>query len=167
MLRTKLHAQDARGDLGSLAPVALVERLDVQALQRELVDRPFQQVGRERSPEAGTIIDRLQAEHRNGPENLRDLREKLVSTAAGGENNTAFTAALRNYTQGLKSHVRSEEKDAMPLAREVLTADDWAEIDRAFLDNEDPLFGAKAKAGCPVSKLLKAEITLDAQLLTA
>jgi len=101
---------------------------------------------RERSPEAGTIIDRLQAEHRNGPENLRDLREKLVSTAAGGENNTAFTAALRNYTQGLKSHVRSEEKDAMPLAREVLTADDWAEIDRAFLDNEDPLFGAKAKA---------------------
>ena len=67
-------------------------------------------------------------------------------TAAGGENNAAFTAALRNYTQGMKSHVRSEEKDAMPLAREVLTAADWAEIDRAFLDNEDPLFGGKAKA---------------------
>jgi branched-chain amino acid transport system ATP-binding protein len=101
---------------------------------------------RVRSPEAGAIIDRLQAEHRNGPENLRDLREKLASTAAGGENNAAFTAALRNYTQGLKSHVRSEEKDAMPLAREVLTAEDWAEIDRAFLDNEDPLFGGKARA---------------------
>ena len=92
------------------------------------------------------VLDRLQAEHRNGPENLRDLRVKLASTAAGGENNAAFTAALRNYTQGMKSHVRSEEKDAMPLAREVLTADDWAEIDRAFLDNEDPLFGGKAKA---------------------
>ena len=101
---------------------------------------------RQRSPEAGAILDRLQAEHRNGPENLRDLRVKLASTAAGGENNAAFTAALRNYTQGMKSHVRSEEKDAMPLAREVLTADDWAEIDRAFLDNEDPLFGGKAKA---------------------
>jgi len=101
---------------------------------------------RERSPEAGAILDRLQAEHRNGPENLRDLRAKLASTAAGGENNAAFTAALRNYTQGMRSHVRSEEKDAMPLAREVLTAADWAEIDRAFLDNDDPLFGAKARA---------------------
>ena len=28
----------------------------------------------------------------------------------------------------------------------MLTADDWAEIDRAFLDNEDPVFGDKANA---------------------
>ncbi|MBF1165067.1 MAG: ATP-binding cassette domain-containing protein [Dechloromonas agitata] len=101
---------------------------------------------RERSTEAGVILDRLQAEHRNGPEVLRDLRAKLASTAGGGEGNAAFTAALRNYTGAIKSHIRSEEKDAMPLAREVLTADDWAEIDLAFLDNDDPLFGGKAKA---------------------
>ena len=99
-----------------------------------------------RSSEAAAILDRLQAEHRNGPEILTELRAKLASTAAGGENNPAFTAALRNYTQGIKSHIRSEEKDAMPLAREVLTTEDWAEIDRAFLDNEDPLFGEKSKA---------------------
>src|SRR5574343_1967372 len=99
-----------------------------------------------RAPEAAAIIDRLQVEHRNGPELLRDLRAKLAATAGGGESNAAFTAALRNYTQGIKGHIRSEEKDAMPLAREVLTADDWAEIDKAFLDNDDPLFGSKAKA---------------------
>ncbi len=34
----------------------------------------------------------------------------------------------------------------MPLAREALTADDWADIDKAFLDNDDPLFGSKARA---------------------
>jgi len=101
---------------------------------------------RERSPDAAAVLDRLQVEHRNGPENLRDLRAKLGSTAAGGENNAVFTAALRNYTQAIKNHIRSEEKDAMPLAREVLTAADWAEIDRAFLDNEDPLFGEKTRA---------------------
>ena len=101
---------------------------------------------RARSTEAAVILDRLQAEHRNGPENLRDLRAKLASTAGGGENNAAFTTVLRTYTQGLKSHIRSEEKDALPLAREVLNAEDWASIDRAFLDNEDPLFGGKAKA---------------------
>jgi branched-chain amino acid transport system ATP-binding protein len=101
---------------------------------------------RARSPEAGAILDRLQAEHRNGPEVLKELRAKLALTASGGENNAAFTSALRTYTQSLKNHIRTEEKDAMPLAREVLTAADWAEIDRAFLDNEDPLFGGKAKA---------------------
>ncbi len=101
---------------------------------------------RERSAEAATVLDRLQAEHKNGPELLRDLRAKLGAAAGGGESNAAFTAALRNYTQGIKGHIRSEEKDAMPLAREALTADDWAEIDKAFLDNDDPLFGGKARA---------------------
>jgi branched-chain amino acid transport system ATP-binding protein len=34
----------------------------------------------------------------------------------------------------------------MPLARKTLNPDDWAEIDRAFLDNNDPLFGERSKA---------------------
>ena len=101
---------------------------------------------RARSPEAAAVLDRLQAEHRNGPEILKSLREKLVATAAGTLGNADFAAALRIYTQGLKSHIGTEEKEAMPLARELLSAEDWAGIDRAFLDSEDPLFGEKAKA---------------------
>ncbi|WP_338033175.1 ATP-binding cassette domain-containing protein, partial [Dechloromonas hankyongensis] len=101
---------------------------------------------RARSTEAANLIDRLQAEHQNGPENLKDLRTKLAQAAGGGEANAAFTSALRNYTTAIKAHIRSEEKDALPLAREHLNADDWAEIDKAFLDNDDPLFGGKAKA---------------------
>jgi branched-chain amino acid transport system ATP-binding protein len=101
---------------------------------------------RARSPEAAAVLDRLQAEHRNGPEILKSLRVKLAATAAGSLGNADFAAALRIYTQSLKSHISTEEKDAMPLARELLSADDWAGIDRAFLDSEDPLFGEKAKA---------------------
>lgn len=101
---------------------------------------------RARSEEAGAILDRLQAEHRNGPEILKSLRQQLAETAAGKLGNAEFAAALRTYTQSLKSHIRTEEKDAMPLAREVLTADDWADIDRAFLDSDDPMFGEKANA---------------------
>ncbi|KAB2922096.1 MAG: ATP-binding cassette domain-containing protein [Dechloromonas sp.] len=101
---------------------------------------------RARSPEAAAVLDRLQAEHRNGPEILKALRVKLAATAAGTLGNAEFAAALRIYTQSLKSHIGTEEKDAMPLARELLSADDWADIDRAFLDSEDPLFGEKAKA---------------------
>ncbi len=99
---------------------------------------------RARSAEAAAVLDRLQAEHRNGPEVLRSLRKQLAETAEGKLNNAAFSAALRTYTQSLKNHIRTEEKDAMPLAREVLLAEDWAAIDKAFLDNEDPLFGETA-----------------------
>ncbi len=109
-------------------------------------DDYFFPVLRQRSEAAAVILDRLQAEHRNGPENLKNLRAKLALTATNGETNPAFVAALRTYTQDLKSHIRTEEKDAMPLAREVFSAADWTEIDRAFLDNDDPLFGEQAKA---------------------
>src|SRR6185369_9533886 len=101
---------------------------------------------RARSAEAAAVLDRLQAEHRNGPEILKSLRLQLADTVAGRMGHAAFATALRTYTQSLKNHISSEEKDAMPLAREVLSAEDWARIDRAFLDSEDPLFGEKAKA---------------------
>jgi branched-chain amino acid transport system ATP-binding protein len=101
---------------------------------------------RQRSPEAAAVIDRLQVEHRNGPEVLKSLREQLAASAAGALANPEFAQALRIYTQSLKAHIRTEEKDVMPLAREVLTAEDWSGIDRAFLDNTDPLFGDQAAA---------------------
>jgi len=101
---------------------------------------------RRRSPEAEAVIARLQAEHRNGPEVLASLRDQLAASARGELPNAQFTAALRTYTAALKSHIRTEEKDALPLARQVLTAEDWAGIDAAFLDNTDPLFGAEARA---------------------
>ncbi|MGE5769998.1 MAG: ATP-binding cassette domain-containing protein [Betaproteobacteria bacterium] len=101
---------------------------------------------RRRSAEAAAVLDRLQAEHRNGPEVLKSLRAQLAATMGGTSGKAEFAAALRTYTQSLKAHIRTEEKDAMPLAREVLTVEDWADIDEAFLDNDDPLFGESAKA---------------------
>ena len=101
---------------------------------------------RQRSPAAAAVLDRLQAEHRNGPEVLKSLRGQLVAALAGGQAIQDFLAALRIYTQSLKAHIRTEEKDAMPLARQVLSAEDWVAIDRAFQDNQDPVFGERARA---------------------
>ena len=101
---------------------------------------------RQRNEAAGPILDRLQAEHRNGPEVLKSLRGQLADAAAGKLGAAEFASALRTYTQSLKNHIRTEEKDAMPMARESFSAADWEPIDRAFLDNDDPLFGERAKA---------------------
>ena len=101
---------------------------------------------RARSDKANTIIERLEAEHRNAPLNLKFLRQQLAEHAERGLGNSEFTESLRNYTQALRSHIRTEEKDLMPMAKDVLTEADWLEIDTAFLDNKDPLFGEEAKA---------------------
>ena len=42
--------------------------------------------------------------------------------------------------------MRAEEDKLIPLAREHLTAEDWKEIDAAFVGHSDPLFGANAEA---------------------
>ena len=101
---------------------------------------------RRRSAEAATILDRLQAEHRNGPANLQALRTQLAGGTSSLVRNEAFIAGLRGYAQDLKGHIRSEEKDAFPLAREVLEPEDWVGINAAFGDNTDPLFGEQARA---------------------
>ena len=99
-----------------------------------------------RSDSAAPLLDRLQAEHRNAPHNLAALRQQLADTVAGRSTVGGLTEALRLYLNDQKAHIRAEEQDIYPLARDVLTPDDWAEIDKAFLDNDDPVFGREARA---------------------
>lgn len=100
---------------------------------------------RRRSAEAGMLIDRLDADHREAPDQLSGLRAQL-GTATNPAAIHAFAAALKSYAAAQKQHILVEERDLLPLARAVLTAEDWREIDAAFLANDDPLFGAQARA---------------------
>ena len=98
---------------------------------------------RERSDQADTLLKLLEADHQHGPANLNALRASMERAEQGAI--AEFTQALRDYTQGLKNHIRIEERDLLPIAKEVLTEDDWQEINRAFLNNRDPLFGEQAR----------------------
>lgn len=98
-----------------------------------------------RSPEAATVLDGLQVEHREGPAKLAVLRAQVAMAATGELSGSQLATALRQYTTGLKAHIRTEEKDVLPLARSALLEADWAEINQAFLNNDDPLFGDKAR----------------------
>lgn len=99
-----------------------------------------------RSAEAADILDALQQDHRDGPATLAALRARIMAAAAGQVSGTQIATDLRQYTAHLKNHIRTEEKSILPLARNSLTAPDWAEINQAFLDNSDPVFGEKAQA---------------------
>ena len=95
-----------------------------------------------RTDKADAILVKLEAGHQKGPSVLQALRNSLTRTSQG--QCKEFTDALRIYTKNLEEHIRAEERDVLPLAREVLTAQDWVEIDKAFADNDDPMFGEQA-----------------------
>lgn len=100
-----------------------------------------------RSPQSEADIDRLQSEHAEGPQHLAALLALARAVASGDQAaKPAFFDNLARFTESLREHIRFEETTVIPLARKVLTAADWEEIDAAFLNNDDPLFGSNAKA---------------------
>ena len=94
-----------------------------------------------RSQAALPLIDALQQDHRQSAAQLQAMRQAL----AGGQPG-ALAASLREYCESLRRHIRAEETQAMPLARQILTAHDWVEIDARFQDHQDPLFSPRAQA---------------------
>ncbi|MFP5406137.1 MAG: ATP-binding cassette domain-containing protein, partial [Gammaproteobacteria bacterium] len=101
---------------------------------------------RRRDPSTVAEIERLEAEHRDGPEYLERLQGMARDYAQGRtENEQAFFDALAGFAEHLRAHIRLEETTVMPAARRALTPEDWQVIDAAFLRDEDPLFGAHAR----------------------
>ena len=113
---------------------------------------------RRRSNEGAAIIDRLERDHEMSPhqvERIRDLaRPAVVATEATAV--ATLVEEIGSFRHRLGEHMRLEEDVTFPLARQVLTAEDWAEIDAAFEAHVDPLGDPNAPAEIA---LLRARIT--------
>jgi hemerythrin-like domain-containing protein len=97
---------------------------------------------RERSAEAGPVLDRLDEEHARGEGDTLQLEHLLLEYEMLGPTRFgAFDAGLSSFAGGYLQHMRTEEEQVLPLAARVLTAQDWAGIDAAFAANRDPLTG--------------------------
>jgi len=97
-----------------------------------------------RSPDAHPMLDALEEDHRLAKTHLIALQEKFSQATSGQY--SELTHSLRDYVRRLKAHITREETEAMPLARQILTASDWDEINAKFSDNKDPVFGEQARA---------------------
>jgi hemerythrin-like domain-containing protein len=102
---------------------------------------------RVRHPDAAPLLDRLNIEHRAGAEKIRVLEQALSRYQQGGAaESSKFMAAVEEYAAFHWEHMRSEEKEVVPLAEKYLLAGDWQTIDAAFLGHSDPMLGAEAGA---------------------
>ena len=97
---------------------------------------------RERRPELGPVLDRLEREHAAGELMIRDLAHTLLAYEAMGESRRdACEQAVQRYVAFYLDHMGVEEEKILPAARQHLSTADWEELDAAFAANRDPLTG--------------------------
>lgn len=110
---------------------------------------------RARSSEALTFIETLEAEHREGGARIRILRDALETYRQKGEVGfLVFQEAVNLYLEQEWRHMNMEESKIFPLAKAYLTAEDWAEIDTAFLANGNPWEGAAGEYAALFTKIV-------------
>jgi hemerythrin-like domain-containing protein len=81
---------------------------------------------------------------------LKDSGEKLLRTLDALVNDSILSrenvaAPCRAYIEGFRRHIEKEEAEIVPLAAKLLHANDWAAIDMAIRQRDDPLFGKTAE----------------------
>ena len=102
---------------------------------------------RARTPLARDVLDRLDGEHARGEHHVHYLQHALLGFEMLGEKRRlAFETAAQRYVDFYLGHMAMEEREILPLAEKMLTAQDWADLDEAFSQNRDPLAGHQPEA---------------------
>ena len=70
----------------------------------------------------------------------------MGGTDQGEARRDKLEALMKQYADFYLEHMRIEEAEILPLAESMITPDEWAELDAAFLMNRDPLAGYEADA---------------------
>jgi hemerythrin-like domain-containing protein len=93
-------------------------------------------------PELMPVIRRLESDHMMGEGRVRELQHALLAWELIGESRRdAFVTLMQDYVRFYLDHMKVEETQLLPAAERALSADDWAQLDRAFEDDRDPLAG--------------------------
>jgi hemerythrin-like domain-containing protein len=97
---------------------------------------------RHRAPAAAESLMDLEAEHAKVSALAGHFREAVQNVLLEIEvPRGAFDKVARHFIGEQRDHMRKEEERFFPLALEVLTPEDWTEIDARITQEEDPVFG--------------------------
>jgi hemerythrin-like domain-containing protein len=135
-------AQDPRVKADFKAFDAMIYYIDAfpERLHHPKEDKLLFSLLREKSAEARPLVEKLRAEHVQGARLVRELERAVrafeQSWPQGAE---AFAAAVKAYADFHWAHMSCEEQDLLPLAERALSEQDWAAIEHAFAQDDDPL----------------------------
>ena len=97
---------------------------------------------RERDRGVAATVDKLASQHARLHECGQDLVQQLDDIVNGTISSRASVETVAHeYVGTLRTHMRIEETEILPLAGRLLTNRDWTAIHAAVEHIEDPLFG--------------------------
>ena len=97
-----------------------------------------------RTHAADKAIAELEEQHKAGAQHVKALEVTLGRFEAGAPGGRElFMAAAENFADEIAKHMAFEENVVIPIAKQHLQTEDWAEIAAAFGENGDPRFGAE------------------------
>jgi hemerythrin-like domain-containing protein len=91
------------------------------------------------------LLDALHREQEIGRECFTELWAAYEEFAADPSTLPAFAERVERYSHFHWKHMRREEDEVMPMAREAPLPEDWAAIDAVFASNSDPVVGVPAQ----------------------
>jgi hemerythrin-like domain-containing protein len=95
----------------------------------------------EQAGESPMVLGILMNQHRQLPQLNRRFRSSLDGIVHGDVLlREEVEAQGRELVQTLWSHMKTEDQEAFPLAKQRLSAEDWADLDRISPKVDDPLF---------------------------
>jgi hemerythrin-like domain-containing protein len=102
---------------------------------------------RARTPLSRELLDHLDEDHARGERRIRELQHALLGFEMMGDaRRDAFERSAQAYVDFYLAHMALEEREVLPLAQKVLTAEDWKDLDEAFTANRDPMTGCEPEA---------------------
>lgn len=97
---------------------------------------------RARVPTVRETLNQLDEDHRRGERAIRELEHSLLAFEVMGQARRAnFERMATHFVEGYLRHMDIEERQILPLALQMLSADDWVDLGEAFAANRDPLAG--------------------------
>lgn len=102
---------------------------------------------RDRDPAAAARIGDLERAHATlavQTQRMATAVDAVLQDAAMSR--STFATLVRDFLAAYREHIAMEESQLFPAARAALTATDWAELDAAATDPNDPLFGDAVEA---------------------
>ena len=100
-----------------------------------------------RCPDMALPLARLQQEHRVIAQAGQKLLEQIEAILGGAfVPRTELEAALATYLVYYGNHIAAEEEEILPLARRLLSDEDWQQAKTAATLRPDPLLGPQPEA---------------------
>jgi hemerythrin-like domain-containing protein len=86
----------------------------------------------------------LEAEHQKISVLARQFQEAVQNVLQEVEvSRSAFDEVAHHFVREQRRHTQMEEERFFPLALQILTPDDWVELDERITREENPVFGGE------------------------